>query len=545
MAFELFGFSFGKKSKTPDTVESFVPKNLEDGASVVETGGYQGMYIDLDGSLKADVDLIKKYREMSLNAEVDMAIDDVINEAITEDAKGVTVQLDLDKVNIPNEIKEVMYEEFDNILTLLDFSRKGSEIFRKWYIDGRIYYHHILHEDPTEGLKEVRLIDPLLIKKIREVKRDMKLGNVPILQSVEEYYVFSNFEKLNPYDTKGLRISPDSINYVHSGLFDFASKRVVGWLHKAIKPLNLLRMVEDATVIYRWSRAPERRVFYIDVGSLPKNKAEQYMRDQMNRFRNKLVYDANTGELRDDRKHMSMLEDYWLPRREGGKGTEISTLPGGQNLGEMADVEYFLKKLYKALNIPASRLQSENGFNMGRASEISRDELKYAKFINRLRTKFSELFLNFLRTQLLAKQIMSDDDWKQINQKISFKFATDSYFAESKQAEILRDRIAILRDAADYSGKFYSDRWLRKNLLRQTDEEIAQMDQEISQEQQVQLQKQQETASAMGLTPEGGDQAGGQAAAPGGGQPDAGINTGASAQPANMGGTSLDASSLL
>jgi hypothetical protein len=492
MAFELFGFSFGKKEKQPEQVESFVPKGFEDGASVVESGGFQGMYIDLDGTLKADVDLIRKYREMSLNAEVDMAIDDVVNETITEDAKGTIVQLDLDKVNIPEEIKSIMYSEFEEILTLLDFNRKGQEIFRKWYVDGRIYYHHILHDDPTEGLKEVRQIDPLLIKKIREVKRDNKLGNVPIMQDVSEYYVFSNYEKLNPYDTKGLKISVDSINYVHSGLFDYSSKRVVGWLHKAIKPLNLLRMVEDATVIYRWSRAPERRVFYIDVGSLPKNKAEQYMRDQMNRFRNKIVYDANTGELRDDRKHMSMLEDYWLPRREGGKGTEISTLPGGQNLGEMADVEYFLKKLYKALNIPTSRLQAENGFNMGRASEISRDELKYAKFINKLRMKFSELFLNFLRTQLLAKQVMSDEDWKKIQQKISFKYATDSYFAESKQAEILRDRIAILRDAADYSGKFYSDRWLRKNLLRQTDEDITEMDQEIEQEQQIQLLKQQQ-----------------------------------------------------
>jgi len=540
MAFELFGFSFGKKNKEPDTVESFVPRNLEDGASVVETGGFQGMYIDLDGTLKADVDLIKKYREMSLNAEVDMAIDDVVNEAITEDAKGTTVQLDLDKVEVPNEIKQIMFEEFDNILGLLDFTRKGQEIFRKWYVDGRLYYHHILHDDPSDGLKEVRLIDPLMIKKIREVKRDNKLGNVPIIQSVDEYYVFSNYEKLNPYDTKGLRISTDSINYIHSGLFDYASKRVVGWLHKAIKPLNLLRMVEDATVIYRWSRAPERRVFYIDVGSLPKNKAEQYLRDQMNRFRNKIVYDANTGELRDDRKHQSMLEDYWLPRREGGRGTEITTLPGGQNLGEMADVEYFLKKLYKALNIPASRLQSENGFNMGRASEITRDELKYAKYVNRLRAKFSELFLNFLRTQLLAKQIMSDEDWKKINQKINFKFATDSYFAESKQAEILRDRIAILRDAADYSGKFYSDKWLRKNLLRQTDDEIAQMDAEISEEQQVQLQKQQQAAAAMGLTPEGTPTG---EAGDTGQQP--GINTGASAQPATTGGTTFDASSLL
>jgi hypothetical protein len=395
------------------------------------------------------------------------------------------------------------------------------------------------------GLKEVRLIDPLLIKKIREVKKSNKLGNVPVIEDVREYYVFSNYEKLSPYDTKGLKISTDSINYVNSGLYDYSSKRIIGFLHKAIKPLNQLRMVEDATVIYRWSRAPERRVFYIDVGSLPKNKAEQYMRDQMNRFRNKLVYDANTGELRDDRKHMSMLEDYWLPRREGGRGTEISTLPGGQNLGEMADVMYFQKKLLKALNIPESRIEANTGFNMGRASEISRDELKFAKFINRLRMKFSELFLNFLRVQLLSRQVMSDEDWKEIYQNIQFKYATDSYFAESKQAEILRDRIAILRDAADYSGKFYSDRWLRKNLLRQTDIEIQQIDNEILEEKQIELQKQQEAAAeaTMAANAQLQQQTGEQQIAPetqGGGA--GSIDTQAPSAPA--GGT-FDASSLL
>ncbi|NDB84571.1 MAG: portal protein [Alphaproteobacteria bacterium] len=542
MAFELFGFSFGRK-KESNKVESFVPKAMDDGSSIVEGGGFQGQYIDLDGTLKGDVELVRKYREMSLHAELDAAIDDICNDAITEDATGKIVELDLDKVNVPDEIKDIMFEEFQTILQLLNFNKKGIEIFRKWYVDGRIYYHHILHEDPTMGLKEVRLIDPLLIKKIREVKKDSSLSNIPLIKDVREYYVFSNYEKLNPYDTKGLKISVDSINYVHSGLYDYSSKRIVGYLHKAIKPLNQLRMVEDATVIYRWARAPERRVFYIDVGSLPKNKAEQYMRDQMNRFRNKLVYDANTGEIRDDRKHMSMLEDYWLPRREGGKGTEISTLPGGQNLGEMEDVLYFQKKLLKALNIPISRIESENGFNMGRASEITRDELKFSKFINRLRMKFSELFLNFLRTQVLAKQIMSDDDWKNIYQDISFKYATDSYFAESKQAEILRDRIAILRDAADYSGKFYSDRWLRKNLLRQTDRDIAQIDGEINEEQMIQMQKQQEAAMAAGLSPQG--QGMGQPAMGGGGAaPQGDINT-VAPQADPTGGKPFDASSLL
>jgi len=544
MAFDLFGFTFGKKEKPQDKVESFVPKNFDDGATVVEAGGFQGFYIDLDGTLKVDSDLVRKYREMSLHAELDQAIDDIVNEAITEDAKGYIVELELNKVNIPEEIKQIMYEEFEKILQLLNFNNKAQELFRKWYIDGRMYFHHILHEDPTEGIKEIRPIDPLLIKKIREVKRGAKIGNIPIIQDVDEYYVFSNYEKLNPHDSKGLKISPDSINYVNSGLYDYSSKRIIGFLHKAIKPLNQLRMVEDATVIYRWSRAPERRVFYIDVGSLPKNKAEQYMRDQMNRFRNKLVYDANTGELRDDRKHMSMLEDYWLPRREGGRGTEISTLPGGQNLGEMADVLYFQKKLLKALNIPESRIEANTGFNMGRASEISRDELKFAKFINRLRSKFSELLLNFLRVQLLSRQVMSDDDWKQIFQKIQFKYATDSYFAESKQAEILRDRIAILRDAADYSGKFYSDKWLRKNLLRQTDLEIQQIDVEIQEEQQQQLEKQQqaaqEAAQAAAMSGGGAD----QQAAPEGQAGGEGINNQAP-QVDPTGGKTFDASSLL
>jgi len=544
MAFELFGFTFGKKDKQENKVESFVPRDFEDGASVVEAGGFQGFYIDLDGTLKADVDLIRKYREMSIHAELDLAIDDIVNEAITEDAKGTIIELDLDKVSIPNEIKQIMYEEFEKILQLLNFNNKAQEIFRRWYIDGRLYYHHILHDDPTMGIKEVRAIDPLLIKKIREVKKNSKLGNVPIIEDVREYYVFSNYEKLNPYDTKGLKISTDSINYVNSGLYDHSSKRIIGFLHKAIKPLNQLRMVEDATVIYRWSRAPERRVFYIDVGSLPKNKAEQYMRDQMNRFRNKLVYDANTGELRDDRKHMSMLEDYWLPRREGGRGTEISTLPAGQNLGEMADVLYFQKKLLKALNIPESRIEANTGFNMGRASEISRDELKFAKFINRLRMKFSELFLNFMRTQLLSRQVMNQEDWEQIYQNIGFKYATDSYFAESKQAEILRDRIAILRDAADYSGKFYSDRWLRKNLLRQTDLDIQQIDVEIQEEQQLQLQKQQEAQeqAMMAATQMQGAQET-QMQGDQSGQPQDAINTQAS--PESAGRVTFDASSLL
>ena len=337
----------------------------------------------------------------------------------------------------------------------------------------------------------MRQVDPLRIKKVKEVTKKTRLNNVDMITDFEEYYVYTPQEKTNSYTnsyetTQGLRISPDAINYVHSGLYDSVSRRIVSHLHKAIKPLNQLRMIEDATVIYRVSRAPERRVFYIDVGSLPKVKAEQYLRDQMNRYRNKIVYDAGTGEMRDDKKHMSMLEDFWLPRREGGKGTEISTLPGGQNLGEMADVEYFQKKLYMALNIPITRMQADNGFNMGRSSEITRDELKFSKFIDRMRMKFAELFTNFLRTQLLAKGVMNDADWKSIEQDLKVEFSTDSYFAESKQTELIKERMGVLREVADYSGKFFSDKWIRKNILRQTDDEIEQIDREIEEEKAIQ-----------------------------------------------------------
>ena len=489
MAFNLFGFQFGKNSEEKPL--SFAPPPLDDGASFVEAGGLQGYYIDLDGTLRSDSDLMRKYREMSLHAEVDMAINSVVNDFLTVDAKGTFVKLNTDKVNLPYPIRKIIIEEFENVLRLLDFNRKGHEIIRRWYVDGKLYYHQILHDDPKMGIRELRQIDPLKIKKIKEVVKKTRLNNVDMINDYVEYYVYTPYEKTNTYTNsyetvQGLRIAADAINYCHSGLYDSVSRRVVSHLHKAIKPLNQLRMVEDATVIYRWSRAPERRVFYIDVGSLPKVKAEQYLRDQMNRYRNKIVYDAGTGEVRDDKKHMSMLEDFWLPRREGGKGTEISTLPGGQNLGEMADVEYFQKKLYMSLNIPITRMQADNGFNMGRASEITRDELKFAKFIDRMRVKFAELFLNSVKTQLLAKQVMNESDWKDIEQDLKVEFSTDSYFAESKQSELLKDRIGILREVADYSGKYFSDKWIRKNILRQTDDEIEEIDREIEEEKAIQ-----------------------------------------------------------
>lgn len=546
MAFDLFGFTFGRAKNNSNT-PSVIPPAMDDGASFVQAGGFQGWYIDLDGTVKSDVDLVKKYREMSLHAEVEMAIDDVINEMITEDASGYIVKLNIDKVDssiIPDEVKQVMYEEFKHIIFLLDFNRKCYEIARRWYIDGRLYYHMILEDDPRKGIKEIRQIDPLRIKKVREIKKKDKINGIDIIDGIEDYYLYTVQERFNMYDTsQGVKLSPDSINYCHSGLYDYGSKRVVSYLHKAIKPLNQLRMVEDATVIYRWSRAPERRIFYIDVGSLPKNKAEQYLRDIMLRYRNKITYDANTGEIRDDRKHMSMLEDYWLPRREGGKGTEISTLPGGQNLGEMEDVKYFQKRLFRSLNIPTSRMEAENGFNMGRAADISRDELKFAKFITRLRLRFSELFLNFMKTQLVAKGIVDLEEWDKICQYVRFEFATDSIFMENKQVETYRDRMGLLREVSDYSGKFFSDQWIRKNILRQTDEDIAKIDQEIEIEKMIAEQKQmaeqmraEQMAAQMTGQPVAGSPEGGGGGAVGGAAPPP-------AQP--QGGIDYDASSLL
>jgi hypothetical protein len=501
---DFFGFTFSRTEKEDETF-SIVPPPVDDGSTVVEAGGgLQGYYVDLDGTVRTETDMIRKYREMSLNAEVEMAVDDVTNEVITVDAREKIIKLNLDKINVSDSIKDKIQESFDEVLYLLDFERKAYDIFRRFYIDGRLYYHIILNDNKKKGAKEYRNIDPLRIKKIKQVKQKEKVGNIEVPTEMEEFYMYMPFDRATPstyninYNTieQGVKIAPDSINYVHSGLYDHTTRKIVGFLHKAIKPLNMLRMVEDATVIYRWSRAPERRIFYIDVGSLPKNKAEQYLREVMNRYRNKVVYDATSGEIRDDKKHMSMLEDFWLPRREGGRGTSIETLPGGQNLGEMADVLYFQKKLLRSLNIPESRLQADNGFNMGRASEISRDELKYSKFISRLRVKFGELLLNFLKVQCLTKQIMSEEDWFKISQKIKLDYATDSYFAESKQAEIYKDRMAIMREVADYSGKFFSDYWIRKNILRQTDQDIAEIDEQIQQEKaeemaQVQAQEQQ------------------------------------------------------
>ena len=489
MPIELFGFQLGRKQQKKEDVVSFVPKDHDDGAITLEAGGFFGHYMDLDGRVKNDIQLIQKYREMSLHPECELAIDDIVNESIINDDNKQPVEINLDDVNYSSSVKKRISEEFDEILSFLNFKKKGYEIFRHWYVDSRLYYHIILDKDSKKGIKEVRRIDPTHIRKVREVKKDDKItGEQPItiIKETDEFYIYNDkdvkFASTPQADLRGLKISPDAVNYVHSGLFDSAGKRVIGYLHKAIKPLNQLRMIEDAVVIYRISRAPERRIFYIDVGSLPKNKAEQYLRDIMNRYKNKLVYDANTGEIRDDKKHMSMLEDYWLPRRDGGRGTEISTLDGGQNLGEMEDVEYFKKKLYRSLNVPVTRLEADNGFNMGRASEINRDELKFNKFVRKLQSQFSALFNNFLKVQLITKGIIREEEWELMEQAIAYHFVADSVFAESKEIEKLKERMEILRDVGEYEGKFYSTQWIQKNILRMTDEDIKQEQTQIEQE---------------------------------------------------------------
>lgn len=504
MAFELFGWSLGRSGdRTAPKLEqeeikanaSFAPPDLEDGAMPISSGVYFSSYMDFDGGIKSTADMIRKYREMALYPEVEMAIDDICNESIVYDDTKRPVEIIVDNRNLPPKIKGKIEEEFDEILRLLKFQDKGYEIFRKWYIDGRLYYHKIIDkENPKKGLVELRPIESTHIRKVRNVqKKKDKATNADLVTKVDEFFVYSEREETSTTTaaftpatpTKGVKIATDSICYTHSGLFDAGKKRVLSYVHKALKPLNQLKMVEDAVVIYRLSRAPERRVFYIDVGNLPKNKAEQYLKDIMNRYRNKLVYDASTGELKDERRHMTMLEDFWMPRREGGKGTEVSTLPGGQNLGQMDDVLYFQKKLYKSLNVPSSRLETDqNGFNMGRQAEITRDELKFFRFIERLRKKFSELFMDVLKTQLLLKGVITKEDWEYIQPMIRFDFRKDSYFTEAKENEILTNRLNLVNSADPYLGKYFSKAYIQKNILRLTEEEISDIAQEVEQEKQ-------------------------------------------------------------
>ena len=493
MPIELFGFSIGKKEEKKDVkITTFAQADDDNDVLSVSGGGVHGVYLDTEGSIKGDNELINRYRDMSLQAEVENAIDDIVNEAIVTSKDKPVVHIKLDNLNISDNIKDKIRAEFKTVSKLLDFQNIGHDLFRRWYIDGRLYYHVILNEKNVKnGIYELRVLDPRKIKKVRETKKE-KLPNGQVKKVYEEYYVYNEKglyqQQGYSYGTtftnaaSGLKISPDTIVYCHSGLMNGKRSSVLSYLHKAIKPLNQLRMLEDALVIYRISRAPERRIFYVDVGNLPKLKAEQYMRDLMSRYKNKLVYDANSGEIRDDRKHMSMLEDYWMPRAEGGRGTEISTLPGGQNLGDIEDVLYFQKKLYKSLGVPISRLESEASYTIGRATEISRDEVKFTRFVNKLQNRFSFLFDELMERQLSLKGIMNRDDWKSIKNEIYYDFENDSHFTELKRNELMQDRMNLMRELEQYIGKYYSHEYVRRNVLMQNDDEIISNDEQISKE---------------------------------------------------------------
>ena len=495
---KLFGFSIENNDELTPTTISPVPQNDEDGVDYYLTSGFFGSYVDIEGVYKTEFDLIKRYREMALHPEVDSAIEDIVNEAIVSDANDVPVQIELSNLNASDSIKKKIRQEFKYILDLLDFNKKCHEIYRNWYIDGRVYYHKVIDlKKPNEGIKELRYIDSMKMKYVRKAKKDTRKGDGFYIRrrndnpmdfefpEIEEYFIYNPKTghqngpiagKQSGYTSDGLKMSKDSITYCTSGLVDRNKSITLSYLNKAIKSLNQLRMIEDSLVIYRLSRAPERRIFYIDVGNLPKVKAEQYLRDVMMRYRNKMVYDANTGEIRDDKKFMSMLEDFWLPRREGGRGTEISTLPGGQNLGEITDIEYFKKKLYRSLNVPPSRMDGEGGFNLGRSSEILRDELKFTKFVGRLRKRFSGMFNDMLKTQLILKNIITPEDWELMQQHIQYDFLYDNHFSELKEAELLSERLNLAATAEPYVGKYYSQDYVRRKILRQTDEEIIEQD---------------------------------------------------------------------
>ena len=482
---ELFGFQITRVKKTEDPKQSFTTTQADDGTQTVAAGGYFGQYLDMEGTAKSEADLIRRYREISLHPECDMAVEDIVNEAVVANELKESVRVDTENLPYGKDIRRRIESEFSDILKLMNFNTKGHDIFRRWYVDGRIYYQKIIDRNsPTLGITELKYIDPRKIKKIREVRktRPENAKNLEVVDEYVEYYLFDEKGVSGTTSGGGLKIAPDTIAFCPSGLVDQQKNIVMSHLHKAIKPVNQLRMIEDAVVIYRIARAPERRIFKIDVGNLPKVKAEQYLRDVMARYRNKLVYDASTGEIRDDRNYMSMLEDFWLPSREGGRGTEITTLPGGQNLGEIADIEYFQKKLYRSLNVPVSRLESTQGFNLGRASEITRDELKFTKFVQRLRKKFTELFNDLLKTQLILKKVISEEDWHTISHNLQYDFLQDGHFAELKQSEMMRDRIALVNEMRDMVGKYFSVEYMRKNVLKQSETEIAEMDKQIKQE---------------------------------------------------------------
>jgi hypothetical protein len=510
---KLFGFKIedsGDSDKKKSQIISPVPKNNEDGSDYLVTSGFYGQYVDIEGVYKNETDLVRRYREMSLHPECDSAIEDIVNEAIVSDLNDSPVQIDLTSLPASDKVKDIIRKEFKKIKEIMDFDKKAHEIFRNWYVDGRIYYHKVIDlKHPEEGIKELRYIDPLKIKYVRRLKKNQEntlsgqiksvlakqnQGNVDELVNpeIEEFYLYdpnigysataSNLHSSYSSISKSAKLTKDSITSVTSGLVDRNRQTVLSYLHKAIKALNQLRMIEDSIVIYRLSRASEKRLFYIDVGNLPKIKAEQYMRDVMNRYRNKLVYNADTGEIKDDRKYMAMLEDYWLPRREGGRGTEVTTLPGGQNLGELADIEYFQKKLYKSLGVPSTRLDSGGGFNLGRSSEILRDELKFTRFVGRLRKRFSYMFIDMLKTQLILKNIVTPEDWEIISDHIQFDFLYDNHFSELKKNEIMNDKLGVVATMDPYIGKYFSVDYIRRVILNQSDDEIIEIDKQIQKE---------------------------------------------------------------
>ncbi|WJZ48399.1 portal protein [Synechococcus phage DSL-LC02] len=502
---KLFGFNIqNSELKSPTTI-SPVPKTNEDGSDFYVASSFYGQYVDIEGVYRTEYDLLKRYREMSLHPECDTAIEHVVNEAIVADLNDSPVEIELSNLDVDDNIKNIIRQEFRYIKEIMDFDKKAHEIFRNWYVDGRIYYHKVIDlKRPEEGIKEVRYIDALKIKFVRELKKRAinDAGNLTYVNqdpakeltmfespNVDEYFVYNpqasgGMQTGSAYG-KGIKIAKDAITYITSGLVDRNKQATLSYLHKAIKALNQLRMIEDSLVIYRLSRAPERRIFYIDVGNLPKVKAEQYLKEVMSRYRNKLVYDASTGEIKDDKKHLSMMEDFWLPRREGGRGTEITTLPGGQNLGELTDVEYFQKKLYRALNVPESRIAADGGFNLGRSSEILRDELMFSKFVGRLRKRFSQIFHDMLKTQLILKNIVTPEDWEYMSDHIQYDFLYDNHFAELKETELMNERLALLAQVEPYVGKYYSVDYVRRKVLRQTDEDIVEVDMQIDLEKQL------------------------------------------------------------
>jgi hypothetical protein len=489
---EIFGFEINRR-KAQATEKSFVAPSEDGAIDAVRSGGYYGTYFDIEGVANTEEQLIKRYRDISMMADVDTAIEDIINDSISNLDDEKPLQLNTDDVKVSAAVKKAIHEEFAEVLKLFDFNNRAQDYFRRWYIDGRIYFHKVIDSaKPKQGITDIRYIDPRKIRLVREVKKekDPKTG-VQFIKEIKEYFIYDDkgiaskpgqISASTTLDSKALKITKDAISYVPSGLVDQDKNIPLSFLHKAIRPANQLRMMENASVIYRITRAPERRIFYVDTGNLPRVKAEQYLKDIMDRYRNKLVYDAGTGEIRDDKKFMSMLEDFWLPRREGGRGTEIQTLPGGQNLGETGDIEYFQRKLYQSLNVPVSRLEQQAGLNFGRSAEINRDELKFTKFIAKLRRRFSVLFDDLLKTQLILKGVITEEDWQDIKPDIRYIFASDAYYTESKDQEILRSRIEVLNGVAGYVGQFFSKEYVQKNILMLSDEEVKQIDSEINNE---------------------------------------------------------------